>query len=89
MSIFKFNSNPNRTQVKKVEPLVVDLTTKDAPKVKEDTFLAMLREGKMPLPDSWQKFTNEHLAEMGYPRVLWSKKYKTKYCLMRIKPHDS
>lgn len=90
--VFRFNATPNRVSV--IPPkggLVVDLTPHQ-PQGRELTteeFVAMMEQGKMPLPSNWNKLSNARLAEMGYPKVLWSKKYQTKYVFTRTKRHDS
>lgn len=91
--LFRFNATPHRVTVlpPKQDGLVVDLSS-TAPAGRELTteeFVAMMEQGKMPLPSSWNKLSTARLAEMGYPKVLWSKKYQTKYVLTRPKRHDS
>jgi hypothetical protein len=90
--VFRFNATPNRVSVIPPKPeLVVDLTPLP-PKCRELTtqeVVEMLEQGKMPLPSNWHLLSTARLAEMGYPKVLWSKKYQTKYVLTRPKRYDS
>lgn len=45
----------------------------------KDDFVKMMQEGKMPLPNSWIGLTKTQLADLGYPKVRWSKKYGVRY----------
>jgi len=102
MSIFKFNANPNGLVAKPPQPFLlvnlkptmpVETVTKAPATPAEDSevFVQMMREGKLVLPAQWQGLSNDRLREMGYPKVLWSKKYGVKYVLHRMgqKGYDS
>ena len=93
MTIFKFNANPSVPLAPVKPKLLVNLTPPKASQtpLSGDDFVAMMREGKMPLPDCWQHLSSARLMDMGYPKVLWSKKYKVKYVIHRMnqKTYDS
>lgn len=102
MSIFKFNADPRSPVLKPRQPfLLVDLQPTRQPETVSDTpatpaedseiFVQMMREGKLVLPAQWQGLSSDRLREMGYPKVLWSKKYGVKYVFHRMsqKGYDS
>ena len=47
-------------------------------------FHVMMAEGKLPLPTPFQRLSTDRLMELGYPKVLWSKKYGVKYVMHRM-----
>jgi hypothetical protein len=102
MSIFKFNADPNSPVVKPRGPsLLVNLKptfpvqdvskAPATPAEDSEVFIQMMREGKLVLPAAWQGLSSSRLMDMGYPKVLWSKKYGVKYVLhrMSLKTYDS
>ncbi len=70
---FKFTVNTSTRPAPK--PLVVDFTNS----VPQTKFVEMMKEGKMPLPDSWQEMSKGQLSDLGYPKVRWSKRYGVRY----------
>lgn len=84
MKHFKFNANPGHTKPK---ALALNLGAVDPAKAKRG--LEMLAEGKMPLPQHLQGLSSGELIDLGYRKVLWSKKHGTKYTLIQPKRHDT
>jgi hypothetical protein len=91
MRHFKFNAVANSVVTATAPELVVDLkpfsTNKPAPACPTDDnaiFLKMMAEGKLPLPTPFQRLSTDRLMELGYPKVLWSKKYGVKYVMHRM-----
>jgi hypothetical protein len=82
---FKFRDPKVRT-----EPMIVNFERPNTDLPQADA-MAMMSEGKLPLPSNWQHLSNERLEEIGFPRVRWSKKYKVKYVFhaMNFKTYDS
>jgi hypothetical protein len=60
---------------KPTPPLFIDF----GKRVSVPDVVSMIKDGKMPLPDGWQDLTKGQLADLGYPKVRYSKKYSVKY----------
>jgi hypothetical protein len=77
---FKF-----RAPVAEPQPLVLDLTRGS----QKPDVLAMLAEGKAPVPDGLRGLTKGQLSTLGISKVRLSKKHGSRYVDVSPKRYDS
>jgi hypothetical protein len=82
---FKFRLPASEKPPLGLPPLVIDLSNGS----QKPDVLAMLAEGKAPIPESLQGLTKGQLSSLGINRIRLSKKHGSRYVDVTPKRYDS
>ena len=82
---FKFRLPASEKPPLGLPPLVIDLSNGS----QKPDVLAMLAEGKAPIPESLQGLTKGQMSSLGINRIRLSKKHGSRYVDVTPKRYDS